>query len=536
MPKKKEKSKPEKKEKTDGKTRSLLTLGGTYASQNAETQALPVYYTSVGRDLSLTRSALGFITTTQAGVQAVLTPLWGFLADRGSRKKVLVIGCLIWGITTILLALISNYEQLTILRIAAGVGMAVMIPTGFSLIVDMYPMENRGKYFAIYGSLGILGLVTIVPLLGYLDAPDLTYGLSSDIYSLALYQVAFNLAGYPPGLLMLMLRNILFLDAFAKETIYVGAWRSGFIVLGVFSVVIAVLAQLLIKEPKRGASEKEFAGVIAEESLEKYKVKRSVFKEVLKNRTMLVIIGQGITGYFPYVVLQSWFINWFETAKQIPPFQATLIFAMLVVGAALGNLIGGVLGDRAEKRSPKRGRIIIAQISTFAGIPGVLIILFANLSLVWYIVIAFGMAAMINWGSVGSVQPMVSAVNKPESQSSAWSFEQMFEQVFGAFGAILTGYIADNINFGVSGLAMEWITPYLNYWLYFVSIPLLLYILWLSGESLTIAMALTVVIPWSASFCIWTLAYRTYYKDKARIQELREQRRKEITGKELPRR
>jgi MFS family permease len=204
---------------------------------------------------------------------------------------------------------------------------------------------------------------------------------------------------------------------------------------------------------------------------------------------------------------------------------------MLVIGAALGNLIGGVLGDRAERRSPKRGRIIIAQISTFAGIPGVLIILFTNLSLVWYIIIAFAMAAMINWGSVGSVQPMVSAVNKPESQSSAWAFEQMFEQVFGAFGAILTGWLADSINLGVSGLAMEWITPYLNYWLYFVSIPLLLYVLWLSGESLTIALAFTVAIPWTASFIIWTLAYRTYYKDKAKIHEFLEQRRKEITKK-----
>nr|MDO8082553.1 MFS transporter [Candidatus Freyarchaeota archaeon] len=529
MPKKKE-SESKKKEKTKGKTRSLVTLGATYAANNAEMQAFPVYYTSMGRDLRTTRSALGFITTSQVGIQALLTPLWGFLADRWSRKKVLVIGCLIWGITTLLLAFSGDYQQLTILRIVTGVGMAVMMPTGFSLIVDMYPMEKRGKYFAIYGALGIVGLVTIVPLLGFIDAPSLTGGLESDVYQLALYQAAFTLAGYPE-MLMLILRNLLLLDAFAKSTVYVGVWRLGFIILGVASIVIAGLAALLIKEPPKGASEKELADVITVESAEKYKVKRSVFREVLSNRTMLVIIGQGVMGYFPYVVLQTWFIHWFETARQIPPLQASLIFAMLVVGAALGNLIGGVLGDRMERRSPKRGRIIIAQISTFAGIPGVLLILFTRMNLILYIAVAFAMAAMINWGSVGSVQPIVSAVNKPEAQSTAWALEQMFEQVFAAFGAVLTGWIADKINFGVSGLAMQWITPYLSIWLLFVDVPLLLYILWLSGESLTFAIALTVAIPWAASFSIWSLAYRTYHKDKAKIHEFLEQRRKEITKK-----
>ncbi|MGQ9722603.1 MAG: MFS transporter [Candidatus Jordarchaeum sp.] len=519
---KKEKGKTEKKEK--GKTRSLVTLGSAFFTYNADVQAFPVYYTSMGRDLGTSRAALGFIDTTRGALQAFLTPFWGFLADRYSRKKVLIIGCLIWGIATILLSLAGDYTTLALLRIVTALGLATMVPTGFSLIADMYPMESRGKYYAVYGAIGIVGLMLIIPILGFIDAPSLTGGLESDLYRLALYQ-----AVYPDT--MLILRNLLQLDALAKSTLYNGVWRNGFIVMGAISIGVAGLVTLLVKEPPRGAAEKELKGVVTEETTEKYKIKRSAFREILRNRTMLVIIGQGIMGYFPYVVLQFWFIHWFETARQIPPFQATIIFAILVMGSALGNLVGGLLGDRMEKRSPAKGRIMIAQISTFSGIPLVLLILFVRMDLLLYISVAFFTAIMMSWGGVGAVEPIVSAVNKPEARSTAWALEQMFEQGFAAFGVVLTGWIADNINLGVSGIAMQWISPYLNYWLYFADVGFLLYILWLSGESLTLAMALTVSIPWTFCVIIWTLAYRTYYRDKSRIQQFLDQRRKEITKK-----
>ena len=182
-----------------------------------------------------------------------------------------------------------------------------------------------------------------------------------------------------------------------------------------------------------------------------------------------------------------------------------------------------------EKRSSAKGRIMVAQISISSGIPLVLLILFVRMDLLLYIGVAFFTAVMMSWAGVGAVQPIVSAVNKPEIRSTAWALEQMFEQGFAAFGIVLTGWIADNINLGVSGIAMQWISPYLSYWLYFADIGLLLYILWLSGESLTLAMALTVSIPWTFCVLIWTLAYRTYYKDKSRIQQYLEQRRREIT-------
>ncbi|MEX2753209.1 MAG: MFS transporter [Candidatus Freyarchaeota archaeon] len=518
------KQKREKEKKDAEKTRSLATLGGAFAAQNAELQAFPVYYTSIGRDLAITRSTLGLISTTRGVVQAFITPFWGFLADRYSRKKVLIIGILIWGITTILIALTGGYTSLAVLIILTGVGMATMMPTGFSLIVDMYPMEKRGKYFAIYGAIGIVGLITIVPALGYLDAPSLTFGLESDLYQLAIYQFL-----YPDT--VLILRNLLTLDAFAKSTMYSGVWRNGFILLGIVSIGVAGLVALFVKELPKGSAEKELRDVITIEAAEKYKIDRRAFREILTNRTMLVIIGQGMVGYLPFVVLQFWFIHWFETARQIPPFQATMIFGILVIGQALANLIGGYLGDYMEKRSPAKGRIIVAQISTFAGIPLVLFILFVRMDLLALFIIAFFAAIVMNWAYVGASQPMVSAVNKPEAQSTAWSLEQMFEQGFGAFGVVLTGWIADNINLGVSGIAMQWITPYLNYWLYFADVGFLLYILWLSGESLTLAMALTVSIPWILCVLIWTLAYRTYYKDRSRIQQFLEQRRKEITKK-----
>jgi len=71
---------------------------------------------------------------------------------------------------------------------------------------------------------------------------------------------------------------------------------------------------------------------------------------------------------------------------------------------------------------------------------------------------------------------------------------------------------------------MQWITPYLSCWLSFADLGVLPYLLWLSGEALTLAMAPTVTIPLSLCVAIWTLTYKT---DK----ESTSSSRREIKGK-----
>ncbi|MGQ9723143.1 MAG: MFS transporter [Candidatus Jordarchaeum sp.] len=513
-----------KEEKIEGKKGTMASLGLAFFVNNAETQALPTYFTSIGREFAVARTALGFITTARSIVQTITLPIWGYLSDRYSRKKVLLAGILIWAFTTFLVAMSGNYEQLIFFRLLTGLGLAAIVPTAFSIIVDIYKPEVRGRYFGVFWLLGMLGIVVVVPILGALDAQSITGGIESNLTQLLFLQ-------YIPGFLNL-LNNALVVDYFLKQTLYLGAWRTGFWMLGAVCLVIAGVVWVFLKEPVRGGAEKELMDVITKENVEKFKIDRKSVGGILRIPTMWVIIAQGLTGYFPWIVYQVWLIHWLESVRYLTPGQATLVFAMIVLGSAISSVIGGFLGDKAELRFPRRGRIIIAQISVFIGIPLSWVILFVLQEFTLFLIVAFITAVLINWPGSAAVYPIVAAVNKPEVRSTAWSFEQTFEQGLSAFAAILVGFFADNINAGIAGFSMSWVSPYIGFWLIFgTPVLYLILVLFVSGQSLTYSMAVFVIIPWTLSFLFWFLGYRYYPRDKTKVVELLEQRRKELVKK-----
>jgi len=287
-------------------TRSLSAVSFAYLINYADAQALPTYYTSIGRELAITRASLGLITTARSALQTVAAPLWGYLADRYSRKSVLTVGCIVWGIFTLLCATSNNFSSLLFFRLLAGFGLASIIPTGFSIIVDYYKPEDRGKYLGIFQMVGILGIAVLVPVMGAIDAPSYTFGLESDLLTL------YVLNEINPLTLPLLTQLFTF-DTLMKYTVHYGAWRLGFILIAILSFVAAAVIWFLIKEPTKGASEKELKGVLTAEYAEKYKIERSAIGTIFRTRTILVMMAQGMIGYTPWVVLQAFLVHWLES-------------------------------------------------------------------------------------------------------------------------------------------------------------------------------------------------------------------------------
>ena len=48
---------------------------------------------------------------------------------------------------------------------------------------------------------------------------------------------------------------------------------------------------------------------------------------------------------------------------------SSALMALFLGGSALGGLVGGLLGDKAARMSPYHGRIVVCQLSVFAGVP-----------------------------------------------------------------------------------------------------------------------------------------------------------------------
>jgi len=206
---------------------------------------------------------------------------------------------------------------------------------------------------------------------------------------------------------------------------------------------------------------------------------------VLRIPTIWVAIAQGLAGAVPWVVMQLYLITWLVNERGFVEQEATIAFAGIVVGTSISYVIGGVLGDWAEKRNPKYGRAIIGQISIISGIP-LTYILFtqtAGWSLTGISILSFFTALLISWPGKGSKEPMMQGVTPPELRASAFSIVTFIENGFTALAAYLAGSLADRIGF-------------------------------------TDALVWTIPFPWIICAAIFTLFYFTYPRDSARLRAL----------------
>ncbi len=92
---------------------------------------------------------------------AVIMPITGSLTDRYGRKPFYMIGLSLFLITSIACGLSQTMWQLIVSRAAKGLGAGIMMATGFTVIGDLFPPAERGKYIgtgsAVYGLSSIIG-------------------------------------------------------------------------------------------------------------------------------------------------------------------------------------------------------------------------------------------------------------------------------------------------------------------------------------------------------------------------------------------
>ncbi|MGY3767162.1 MDR family MFS transporter [Vagococcus vulneris] len=92
---------------------------------------------------------------------AMMTPIYGKLADKIGRKPIYLLGVLIFIIGSALSGISQNMIQLIIFRAIQGIGAGSIIPVSLTIIADMYPIEKRagilGLNSAAWGIASILG-------------------------------------------------------------------------------------------------------------------------------------------------------------------------------------------------------------------------------------------------------------------------------------------------------------------------------------------------------------------------------------------
>lgn len=116
-------------------------------------------------DLGITSTQVQWVQEAYTLVFASLLLVFGSLADRFGRRRMLLIGVVVFTGASIGAAFASSGELLILARFIQGVGGAMMLPTTLSLLNATFRGRERAIAFAVWGST-IGGMAAVGPLLG----------------------------------------------------------------------------------------------------------------------------------------------------------------------------------------------------------------------------------------------------------------------------------------------------------------------------------------------------------------------------------
>lgn len=126
------------------------------------------------RELGLTATEVQWVQESYVLVFAALLLVWGSLADRIGRKRLLLIGIVIFILASIWAGVSNSATELILARVVQGVGGAMVLPTTLSLVNANFQGKERGIAFAVWGAT-IGGMVAVGPVLGGWLATDFSW-------------------------------------------------------------------------------------------------------------------------------------------------------------------------------------------------------------------------------------------------------------------------------------------------------------------------------------------------------------------------
>ncbi len=143
----------------------MLFIGLGVALIIMDATIVNVILPSIIKDLGINSIDAEWINAVYALTFAALLIVMGGLGDRFGRRKIFMIGALLFAVSSILAAASTSGGTLIAARAVQGIGGAMMSPTSLSLVNSLYRGKARAIAFAFYGSI-IGGMAAVGPLLG----------------------------------------------------------------------------------------------------------------------------------------------------------------------------------------------------------------------------------------------------------------------------------------------------------------------------------------------------------------------------------
>ncbi|WP_044640539.1 MFS transporter [Risungbinella massiliensis] len=109
--------------------------------------------------MHLSGKTMGYLVAAFAVTQLLISPLAGRWVDRYGRKKIIIIGLFLFGVSELIFGLGTNVSVLYISRILGGISAAFIMPGVIAYVADITSIQERPKamgYFSAAISLGFI--------------------------------------------------------------------------------------------------------------------------------------------------------------------------------------------------------------------------------------------------------------------------------------------------------------------------------------------------------------------------------------------
>jgi EmrB/QacA subfamily drug resistance transporter len=333
-------------------TAMIFAVAMTFIDQTIVSIAVP----NIQRELSLTNTGIQWAVNAYLLTLAAFFAFGGRLADTVGHRRMVTIGVVVFAAASAMCGLTPTgglaEAWLVTFRALQGVGGALMFPAALAIVVQTFPLHERGKALAaFFGVAG--GLTAIGPILGgYLTQwtwrAIFWVNIPVAIIALALVAVSKPVTDFRParldyrGLVLIVGGVALSIFGFQQASIWgwgsPGVWLS--IVVGLVLLVVFFLVELRTKEPLT--------------QVRIFRVRPFLVEDI--------VLALCMVAFIPIFFFASEYaqVSLGRTAS-----QASLLLLYFFLGFVIAAQIGGRLLDRVGAKLPVVAGCTLAAVGFF---------------------------------------------------------------------------------------------------------------------------------------------------------------------------
>ncbi len=342
--------------------------------------------------------------------------LWGWAADRFSRKILFALGSFLTSIIIFANALLPvgggdpNYFLWLTFRMMLGLGLGCFGPVTNSLVPDLFEKHERSGY----------------------------YGRGTLVFSV------FQILG------MIISSNIFIL----------GAWRFYYFITGAMYFALALFLVFRFEEPKRGNKEMELRKALEQTDAKyEYKITKDTMRSVLLSRSNILVLLEGIFTSLFFGIVDLVLIPFIQGPPRnvSPSVSSYLILLFSIPATIIGSVYLAKFSDRKAKQSIKN-RLNLIIIGLIIGAVFVSLIFLIPIpsfsreegdSFLHIIqvpsILAVGFVLFVSRVSFSifnvNQTPIIQELNLPETQGTMKSLNQLVEVLGYALGPVFAGIL-----------------------------------------------------------------------------------------------